>query len=407
MEGVAMKRRFRSKSTSANQHIRLFVIITSIVIATCFVLAGLMENFRTSNVAYQNHNGTSKAQYMNPDWIHTIFGNVLPFYQPHENGMFPVSVKQPLHTSMLMTSRIITSVTDIDPMNLWSLLSTQIPVLHSNGFLLHTNDPSDTARYTNPPNDKNDSNPTPDQSGQDAKAPASATDPRNQPAPVGSGIPGSDHNNPVIYIYHTHNRESFLPNLPKGLLDDQAYDANINITEVGKRLMETLNTRGITTIQTTNDYWQYGDYPYSRVTVQKELAKYSDLQMIFDIHRDSGPRNKTTTIINGQSVGRVFFIIGGSNPNYKQNLDFANRLNKKMEQLYPQNGSNPGLSEGIWVKQKDPKYDYDTTYNQDLNPNMVLIEIGGPYNSLEECERTADLLANVIQAVWQDEQKSH
>jgi stage II sporulation protein P len=399
-----MKRRFRANRTSGKPHMHLFVIITSIILATGFVLAGWIEMYRTShsNRSTQFQSTKSVPRYLNPQWVDTIFDNVLPFYQPHNDGTFLTIINQPYQTLIDLASRFLTTMTDLDPRNLWSLLSTQIPVLHTNGFLLHTETPSDVAKYTNPPSDTNDTTPAPDANGRDLQAPPSATEPQNQ-IPENE-IPGFQANKPAIYIYHTHNRESFLPNLPQGLKDDQAYDPVINITEVGKRLMEDLNTRGITTIQTTNDYWKYGDYPYSRQTVEKELSKYPDLQMIFDIHRDSGPRDKTTTVINGQTVGRIFFIIGGSNPNYKQNLDFANRLNKKMEELYPANGNNPGLSEGIWVKQKNPKYDYDTTYNQDLNPNMVLIEIGGPYNSLDEVKRSADLLANVIQAVWQDEQ---
>lgn len=49
----------------------------------------------------------------------------------------------------------------------------------------------------------------------------------------------------VVYIYHTHTRESYLPAL-KGVTDPNlAFHRSVNVTKVGEKLMEELEKRGI------------------------------------------------------------------------------------------------------------------------------------------------------------------
>lgn len=49
----------------------------------------------------------------------------------------------------------------------------------------------------------------------------------------------------VVYIYHTHTRESYLPAL-KGVTDpDLAFHRTVNVTKVGEKLAEELEKRGI------------------------------------------------------------------------------------------------------------------------------------------------------------------
>lgn len=49
----------------------------------------------------------------------------------------------------------------------------------------------------------------------------------------------------VVYIYHTHTRESYLPAL-KGVTDpDLAFHRTVNVTKVGEKLAEEMEKRGI------------------------------------------------------------------------------------------------------------------------------------------------------------------
>ncbi len=208
----------------------------------------------------------------------------------------------------------------------------------------------------------------------------------------------------VVFIYHSHSRESWLPELKdKGITEARyAEDPEINITMVGERLAEQLEERGIGASQSKIDYptevkgynWNFS-YKYSHQTVVSAMADNQDLTYFFDIHRDSQRRELTTTEINGQSYAQVYFIIGMRNKNWEKNEAFATELHNALEEKYP------GLSRGIWGKgQKDGNGEY----NQSLSENSVVVEVGGPENSLEESYRTADALAEVISELyWQAE----
>ncbi|MFC4767399.1 stage II sporulation protein P [Effusibacillus consociatus] len=74
------------------------------------------------------------------------------------------------------------------------------------------------------------------------------------------------------------------------------------------------------------------------------------------------------------------------------------KIDNKLRKMYP------GLSRGVHKKIPNPAY--DTRYNQDLFPNSIIIEVGGPENTLKETFYTADMLANVIAEVAKDEEKS-
>jgi len=161
-------------------------------------------------------------------------------------------------------------------------------------------------------------------------------------------------------------------------------------------LTKDLNKLNIPTLHTTVDYWNMGDYSneyaFSRPTVKKELAAYSSLKLVIDMHRDSGPRKDTTNLINGKQTAGIFFIIGQQNPNWKKNDALANGLKDVMQKLYP------GLCRGVWEKNY---LNFDSRYNQDLSPDSVLIEVGGPYNTTDELNLAADDLAQVISAYLQ------
>mgnify|MGYP001196911739 FL=1 len=95
------------------------------------------------------------------------------------------------------------------------------------------------------------------------------------------------------------------------------------------------------------------------------------------------------------AYAQVYFIVGTKNPNWKKNAEFANRIHKLLEQRMP------GISRGVYAK----SHNGNAEYNQSLSPNSILMEIGGPYNTLEEMYRTADLLAELIADVYRQAEK--
>lgn len=207
----------------------------------------------------------------------------------------------------------------------------------------------------------------------------------------------------VVYIYHTHNRESWLPHIPSAESPNEAFHSEINITKVGERLGQELERRGIGTYVDTTDISQKLNdsglpfslsYAKSREVVETAMADKKDITFMFDLHRDSVRKDRTTIDIDGKSYARTFFVIGKRNSGYEKNLQFASELHELLEKQYP------GLSRGIYTKETG-----NAEYNQSLSENNVLIEIGGVDNQLEESYRTAEALADIIADFYWDAEK--
>ncbi|MBA2173537.1 stage II sporulation protein P [Halobacillus locisalis] len=205
-----------------------------------------------------------------------------------------------------------------------------------------------------------------------------------------------------VYIYHTHNEESFYPHLPD---ESTAYDGKVNITLVGERLGEKLEQRGIgAKVEQTNfmdilrdkGWKHYQSYDVARPVVEEAIGQNESLRYYFDLHRDSIAKEHTTTTINGKEYGRFAFVIGAEHSNYEENLSFATEMHQRLEDAYP------GISRGVITKKGSG---VDGVYNQDLNPNAILIEFGGVYNHLDELYRSADVLAEVFADYMHDAEK--
>ncbi|PLR93804.1 stage II sporulation protein P [Bacillus sp. T33-2] len=208
----------------------------------------------------------------------------------------------------------------------------------------------------------------------------------------------------VVYVYFTHTRESYLPYL-KGVTDpNKAYHTEINVTRIGDKLKESLESKGIGTTLDKTDIMEnlnkkglgFGRaYQESRPVVAAAMAGDRNLQYFIDIHRDGHRRDKTTIDINGQPYAKLAFVIGAENVNYEKNLTLANALHELLQQKYK------GLSRGIIQKKGETT---NGKFNQDLSQNALLIEFGGVDNTFEELNRSAEALADVFsEFYWQAE----
>jgi stage II sporulation protein P len=210
----------------------------------------------------------------------------------------------------------------------------------------------------------------------------------------------------VAFIYHSHSRESWLPELAgtKKNKPSEAFDESINITKLGERLQRQLEANGVGAIHSDTDYntavpsFNYNySYSYSSKTVREAIAVYPELTYLFDLHRDASPRKNTTIRINGKDYAKVYFIIGKANPHWKENEAFAGKIHEAL------NKALPGISKGILNKSKSHGHG---EYNQTLSDSSVLIEVGGYGNSLEESNRTIDALAKVIAGIVRNAEKA-
>lgn len=210
-------------------------------------------------------------------------------------------------------------------------------------------------------------------------------------------IPPSAKKN-VVYIYHSHSWEAFLPLLP-GVHDiNQAssINENKNVLLVGKKLQRELLKRGIGAEQSTANVteelkkknWNYtNSYNLTREFIQEATAKEKSIVYLIDIHRDSQDKKVTTININGKSYARLFFIVGKENKNYETNLKLAKNLNKKLEEKLP------GISRGVFIKTKS---EGNGVYNQDLSSNSMLLEFGGVENNRKELYNTIEVFSDIF-----------
>ncbi|GAB3795284.1 stage II sporulation protein P [Virgibacillus kimchii] len=206
----------------------------------------------------------------------------------------------------------------------------------------------------------------------------------------------------VVFLYNTHNYESFLPHLPGVTNPDHAHHDEVNITKVSDRFAQALEEKGIGSKVDDHDFmnilnergWGYGQsYEASREIVEEAMAGNNDYNYVFDIHRDSISREKTTVDIDGESYGRILFVIGAEHDSYEKNLNLAKELHHLLEENYP------GLSRGYLPLEGART---NGIFNQDLNENALLFEFGGVENTLDELYRSADILAEVFSEYYWD-----
>lgn len=184
-----------------------------------------------------------------------------------------------------------------------------------------------------------------------------------------------------VAIYHTHNREAYRPDAGADQADRD------NVLDVGFALAKALRQQGIPTIHDTSNHLRpmaYAQaYRYSRVTAKTLLAQNKDLKLLIDLHRDGAPKANTTVQVGGQQVAGVLLVIGAKNPKDAENLAVAKQLQHICDERFP--GLCRGIRTAPWA-----------TYNQEIAPDALLVEIGGQHNTLYEAKRAAQMFAQVI-----------
>lgn len=214
---------------------------------------------------------------------------------------------------------------------------------------------------------------------------------------AGTRAPVQIGEDPVIGFYNSHAYESYISEMaqrPERLADIATDDNGRNVVWVSRELARVLSeTYGIATVHSgAHHHLQGSNYSYSlsRMTAERLVEEYPTVQVLIDVHRDADGRDKTVATVNGQTVARVRLVVGRGgngldNPEYEHTRAFADAVFAAMERKYP------GLARDI--------YEQDTRFNQDLLPACMLLEIGGPENTMDEALRTAALMADVLQEV--------
>ena len=167
---------------------------------------------------------------------------------------------------------------------------------------------------------------------------------------------------------------------------------------MGDELEEVLTARGIPVIHDRElyDYPSYtGSYDRSMASIKRHLEEHPEIRVVIDLHRDAlegdGKLYKTVADVGGDPCAQVMLICGSdysglNHPNWRDNLTFAMKLQRRMVDLYPT------LARPLKISQY--------RYNQDATTGSLIAEIGTNGNTLREAlaavSRFGECLADVL-----------
>lgn len=199
---------------------------------------------------------------------------------------------------------------------------------------------------------------------------------------------------PLIYIYNTHDTEKYSV----AYISDYTITPDVKIASYMFR--DHLNNNGISSVVETkkisdylkmNNLGYYYCYDASRTYI-KSAMKEHEYKVIIDLHRDSVKRKVTTYTKDDKKYAKVMFVLATKNKYYKNNEEFINKINTKLNESYK------GLSRGVYRRD-------DVIFNQDLSPKAMLIELGGVDNTIDELNNTLEVLAKVLKEVLDEEKQ--
>lgn len=201
---------------------------------------------------------------------------------------------------------------------------------------------------------------------------------------------------PVIYLYNSYQTDKYKKNYYS------SYSINPVVTTASLILKEYLESKGINTLvenrniavtlkENNNEYYEV--YKASRVLMEEALKNNPSLKYFFDLKIMDNNYQNTTATYKDKKYAKVMFVIGTDNKSYQENYKLAKKLNSKLDK---------NLSRGIDMRGGEG---YQGYYNEDFNSNTLLIEVGGYENTIDEVNRTLEILANVIVEVINEEEK--
>ncbi len=203
---------------------------------------------------------------------------------------------------------------------------------------------------------------------------------------------------PLVYIYNSHQLENYSSK------NYEEYNITPNVMMAAYLLREKLNNLGVKTIVEEADItefirinnWNYNySYVASRYYIEDAIKKNPSLNFFIDLHRDALSKSNSTVTIDNKNYAKVLFVVGLEHDNYQKNLDLTNSINQRIVNKYPT------LSRGVITKKGA---NVDGIYNQDLHPNMILLELGGNENTIEEVLNTIEVISVILKEHF-DEQK--
>jgi stage II sporulation protein P len=191
---------------------------------------------------------------------------------------------------------------------------------------------------------------------------------------------------PLVGIYQTHSHEAFGS---ATATEVYSTDWPHTVVQVGWWLAQDLHSYGIGVVQSRVDNMREGvlaSWALSLQTARSLLRWYPSVRILLDLHRSQLPLKDTLVNLDGQETARILLVVGTNqllpNPHWQENMEFALKLAKELKTLAPGILRSPGVDVAPY------------RYNQQLLPADVLVEIGGPENTMaQERQAVAELAA--------------
>ena len=205
-----------------------------------------------------------------------------------------------------------------------------------------------------------------------------------------------EENKDIVYIYNTFQTDKYKSNY------FNSYSVSSYVTQASFMLKEYLSSFNIGSIVEEESVVKVlkeqniiysNTYAASRILMEEASKNYPDLEMFFDLQVSDYEREATTVEIDGENYAKILFVVGTDNGTYLENQEFATELNGILESI------NPALSRGVSLR---GGVGYQGIYNQDFSSKVLLIQVGGINNTIDEVNRSMKILAEVI-ATYKEE----
>lgn len=203
--------------------------------------------------------------------------------------------------------------------------------------------------------------------------------------------------NPTVLILHTHATESYTPSpgeIYEESSDYRTFNPSYNMLSVGEELTRVLESGGISVLhdRTLHDYPSYnGSYDHARKTISAYLEAFPSIQMVIDLHRDAldlnGETQLTTSAVIGNQESAQLMLVAGSHSRGTENLPLNVKLTAILEKMYP------GITRPLQLRKQ--------TFNLDMTPGSILVEVGANGDSHQQAILAVRALGAAIIALAQ------
>lgn len=205
-----------------------------------------------------------------------------------------------------------------------------------------------------------------------------------------------EENKDIVYIYNTFQTDKYKSNY------FNSYSVSSYVTQASFMLKEYLSSfnigsiveeESVVKVLKKQNIMYSNTYAASRILMEEASKNHPDLEMFFDLQVSDYEREATTVEIDGENYAKILFVVGTDNGTYLENQEFATELNGILESI------NPALSRGVSLR---GGVGYQGVYNQDFSSKVLLIQVGGINNTIDEVNRSMKILAEVI-ATYKEE----